>query len=204
MRDERYHAVAITLHWLIAALVVINLILGFGHERVDRATMQQMMWWHKSIGITVFLLTLVRLGWRLTHPIPPLPLDMPNWQKLAARANHWAFYVLLITLPLLGWLLTSASPSNRPIPFYGLFQWPFIPWVHGLPKDEAKELAGLFGEAHETVAKITLALVAIHVAAALHHIFVRKDEVGHHRLPFLRSPRATKPIGTDPVEPGLQ
>ena len=195
MQDERYHSVAITLHWLIAALVVTNVLLGFGHEWVDKATSREMMFWHKSIGITVFLLTLVRLGWRLTHRVPPLPADTPNWQKLAARANHWIFYLLLLVLPLLGWLLTSAG--TRPIPFYGLFEWPPIPWVHGLPEDQSKELRGLFGEAHETVAKITLALVVVHVAAALHHILVRKDEVGHHMLPFLRSPRASRPIDTE-------
>jgi cytochrome b561 len=196
MRDERYHSVAITLHWLIAALVVTNVILGFGHEYVDRATSREMMWWHKSIGISVFLLTLVRLGWRISHPIPPLPIDMAPWKKFLARANHWAFYFLLLALPFLGWLLTSASPRNNPIPFFGL-QWPFLPFVHDLPMDQRKALTPQFAEAHETVAKITLALVVLHVAAALHHIFVRKDEVGHHMLPFLRSPGRTKPIDTE-------
>jgi cytochrome b561 len=186
--DERYNNVAIALHWLIALLVVINVILGFGHELVDRTTMRSMLFWHKSIGISVLLLTLVRLAWRLSHPVPPLPLHMPSWQKLAARASHWAFYILLLALPLFGWLLTSASPSNRPIPFYGLFDWPFIPWVHGLPKDEAKQLAGTFAEGHELLAWTALILVAIHVLAALVHIFRDKDKVGHHMLPFLRSP----------------
>lgn len=186
--DERYNNVAITLHWLIAGLVVTNVVLGFGHELVDRATMQTMMFWHKSIGITVLLLTLVRLAWRLTHRVPPLPLHMPAWQKLAARASHWAFYILLLALPMFGWLMSSASASNRPIPFYGLFQWPFIPWVHGLPTPEAKQLTGTFADAHELLAYVALALVAIHVLAALAHIFRDKDKVGHHMLPFLRSP----------------
>lgn len=186
--EDRYNNVAIALHWLIAALVVTNVILGFGHELVDRATMQSMMFWHKSIGISVFLLTLVRLAWRLTHPVPPLPAHMSGWQKLLARANHWAFYILLLALPLFGWLMTSASPRNNPIPFFGLFQWPFIPWVHGLPEDEAKALTGTFGDGHELLAWTALILVAVHVLAAFKHIYRDKDAVGHHMLPFLRSP----------------
>jgi cytochrome b561 len=186
--DERYNDVAITLHWLIAVLVLINVALGFGHELVDRSTMMQMMFWHKSIGISVLLLTLVRLTWRCTHPVPPLPAHMPGWQKLAARASHWGFYILLLALPLFGWLMTSANPRNSPIPFFGLFNWPFIPWVHGLPKDEARQLAGTFGDGHELLAWIAVILVTVHVAAALLHIFRDKDKVGHHMLPFLRSP----------------
>ena len=197
MTDERYHAVSIALHWLIAALIVTNLILGFGHEYVDRETTRQMMWWHKSIGISVLLLTLVRLAWRLTHRVPPLPLGMPGWERFLARANHWAFYGLMIGIPLLGWLLTSASPRNNPIPFFGV-QWPFLPFVHDLPLDQRKALTPQFAEAHELAAKLMLGLVVLHVAAALKHVFVNKDEVGHHMLPFLRSPKRSKPIAVEP------
>jgi cytochrome b561 len=186
VRDDRYTNVAIALHWLIAALVLINIYLGLAHESVDRATMREMMWWHKSIGLSVLLLTLVRLAWRLTHRVPPLPADTPRWQAIAARASHWAFYLLLLAIPLAGWLLTSASPRNSPIPFFGLFDWPFIPWVHDLPTDEAKSLAGTFADVHERLAFLAIGLIVLHVGAALHHIFLRKDKVGHHMLPFLR------------------
>ena len=119
-RDDRYTSVAIALHWAIAALVLANIFLGIVHEDQPRDVARQMMFWHKSFGITVLLLTVVRILWRIGHKPPPLPAAMPGWEVWLARITHWGFYALLIALPLTGWIFQSTSPRGNPIPFYGL------------------------------------------------------------------------------------
>ena len=106
-QSERYTAVAIVLHWAIAAAVIFMLPLGFTmHELAEDGHASQALFeayqLHKSIGLTVLALTLVRLAWRLTHRPPPLPQGMPAWEAVAARATHWGFYVLTLALPLTG------------------------------------------------------------------------------------------------------
>src|SRR5271167_1175015 len=98
-----YGAVAKTLHWLIAFLIVAMLVIGWLMTTLPRENAYKfpLFQWHKSIGILILLLSLLRLGWRLTHSAPPLPAKMPAWEKFAARATHWLFYVLIIGMPLL-------------------------------------------------------------------------------------------------------
>lgn len=182
---DRYTTVAIWLHWLIAALILANLALGLAHESVSRGLSQQMLWWHKSFGITVLLLSLVRLGWRLTHPAPPLPAYLPAWEKMLARLSHWAFYGLMLGLPLTGWMLTSASPQPRPIPFYGL-DWPKLPFWNGLEEAARKAASHEYGEWHEWLAWTAIALLVLHVAAALKHQFWNRDVVMSHMLPGVK------------------
>src|SRR3569623_585568 len=92
---DTYATVAIWLHWTLAMLIVVNVFLWFGHELVARPAMMQMMWFHKSIGLSVLLLALVRLGWRLTHKIPALPDHMPAWERWTARKSHGQLFLLL-------------------------------------------------------------------------------------------------------------
>lgn len=107
----RYTAVARALHWIIAILILGNLVFGFAHDALpkDWAVMPV----HKSIGLTALALTLVRIIWRLTHPAPPLPAAMPAWEKGAAHATHVVFYALMLILPLSGWIMSSAG--TRPL-----------------------------------------------------------------------------------------
>ncbi|MGZ8408126.1 MAG: cytochrome b [Caulobacteraceae bacterium] len=185
IRTDRYTTVAIWLHWLIAAMIITNIALGFGHEWVDRDTGRQMIWWHKPIGLTVLMLSFVRLWWRLTHKPPPLPAAMPQWERFLASATHWLFYALMIGMPIGGWLFMSASPRNTPISYFGLFDWPFLP-VHSLADDQRKAVFDSFKELHEIGGYMMLGLLVLHVAAALKHIFINRDEVGHHMIPALR------------------
>lgn len=163
----RYTAVARTLHWVIAVLIIANLVLGFAHDALpgDWAVMPV----HKSIGLTVLALTLLRLMWRIAHRAPPLPDEMPGWEKAAAHAAHFAFYAFMILVPLSGWIMVSAGA--RPLNWFFLFDVPKF----AVTKSDA--IVGLSGAGHEIMGFAWAALVIVHIAAALRHHFVLKDNV---------------------------
>ena len=167
----RYTRVAIWLHWVIAALVVTNLSLGFFHDSFGRGATPWIMHFHKAFGITVLGLTLVRLGWRLSHRPPAFDATLRGWERGLAGLIHGLFYVALIVIPLSGWLLTSTS--GRATSFYGLFALP------PLPISRSKDVHELFEEIHELLAWGMLALLALHVAGALkHHLEGHRHAIG--------------------------
>lgn len=172
---NRYSTVSLILHWLIAALVVTQVALIAGHEAIegDRTFLNL----HKSVGLGILVLTLVRLGWRIANPALPLPEAMPRWQKLVARATHVLFYVLLIAMPLVGWAASSAA--GRDIVWFGLFNWPLLPIGGG------REMAGSLMDLHEAAAKALYVLIALHVVGALKHHFVDRDNVLHRMIPII-------------------
>lgn len=163
------------MHWLIAALVVAGFTLGLSMVGLSFSR-QQLQWyaWHKWIGITVFLLSCARLVWRWGHPPPPPPPTTPPWQARAARLAHGLLYALLLIIPLSGWLYSSASGVQ--VVYLGLFPLPDL-----LPKDKA--LATVFRACHELLNFALLALVCVHVAAALKHHYVDGDPVLLRMLP---------------------
>ena len=114
---DRYTSVARALHWILAVLIIVNLVLGIGHDALpkDWAVMPV----HKSIGLTVLALTLARLAWRVGHRPPSLPSAMPVWEKAAAHATHGVFYAFMILVPATGWIMTSAG--TRPLNWFFLF-----------------------------------------------------------------------------------
>lgn len=187
---NRYTSVAIALHWLIALLVIGQLAGGlYMHDLPkERADLKfELYQWHKSFGVTILALTLVRLGWRLTHPAPPLPATMPRWEKIAARISHFGFYVLLIVLPLIGWLVVSSSPLANSVQTYlfGVIHWPHLPFFEGV--ENRRDLSRNFAELHKYVAFGIIGLIALHVGAALKHQFFNRDIVLSHMLPFLKA-----------------
>jgi cytochrome b561 len=159
----RYSRVAVWLHWIIAALIALNLALGFFHEDFEKPVRAAMMNVHKATGFTILLLTLVRLGWRLGHRPPAFDAVLKRWEVGLARLIHGLFYLLLVLLPLSGWILVSTS--GRVTSFFGLFG------IGPLPVSRAKDVHELFEEAHELLAYVALALIALHVAGALRHHF---------------------------------
>jgi|WetSurMetagenome_2_1015567.scaffolds.fasta_scaffold84936_1 cytochrome b561 len=183
--QRRYSVVAIALHWLIAALIVTNFLIGLRFDELKGLQLFALLQWHKSFGITVLVLSLLRLAWRLAHPAPPYPAHMPAWEKAAARAAHWGFYLLMIAIPLTGWIVVSASPTNIPTLLYKTIPWPHIGWVHGLPLPERKSLGHTVVEVHGTLAWGAAILLAIHVLAALRHQFLARDEVLWRMLPVV-------------------
>ena len=155
------------------------------HELPDGSPLKfQAFQLHKSFGITILLLTIIRLGWRLGHKPPALPAAMPGWEKAAARGTHIAFYVLLIALPLLGWLFVSATPFQVPTFLFGVVPIPHLPGFEDVA--DRKAVAEQFIELHALAAYLMIGLVGLHIAAALKHQFVNRDNVLARMLPFLR------------------
>lgn len=186
--QDGYGAVAITLHWLIALLVIGNIGLAWYFDTLtglDRTAPTQL---HKSIGITVLLLSVLRLGWRLVSAPPPLPADVTGWEKALARTVHVLFYGVMLGLPLTGWALVSASPLIHvfPIRLYNVIPWPAIGLLTTLPHDQMKSAHKLFGAGHELLGKLTYGLIVLHLGAALMHQFVRRDVIVSRMIPLLR------------------
>jgi cytochrome b561 len=174
---NRYSTVSLILHWLIAALVVTQVILIMIRDATEGEVARELLGFHKSVGLGILVLTLGRLGWRIANPAIPLPDTMARWQKLLARATHVLFYVLLIGMPLSGWAASSAA--GRDILWFGLFQWPLLPIGGG------REAAGQLMDMHELAAKALYVLIVLHVAGALKHHFLERDNVLHRMIPWI-------------------
>lgn len=201
MRPEtgtrNYTVVAVVLHWAIAAAIVGNFALGLWmHEAIDveatRAHAVAVFQLHKSIGLSVLVLSVIRLLWRLSHRAPPLPANTPAWERIAAYVTHTVLYVLMFAIPLSGWLYVSTqwrgdAPLNVPTVWFGLFKVPGLFALDAAANETRAELAGLFFNSHEFLAWSMLALLVLHVGAALKHQFMDRDEVPGHMIPFLAS-----------------
>ena len=174
---QRYDDVAIALHWMAAVLILANIPLGALGERIEAWLGASPVWLHKSIGLTVLALGITRLAWRLGHRPPPPVETVPRWQARAARAAHWAFYALIILVPLSGWLRVSSG--RYPLNWFGLVELPKFPIVPKSPEAQAA------ASTHEILAWAMAALIALHVAAALHHHRVRRDGTLRRMLPGL-------------------
>jgi cytochrome b561 len=181
----RYGSVAVSLHWLIAALVLVNLCIGLYMADLPRSDTSRFMLFqlHKSFGLTVLTLSIVRLGWRLANPVPPLPRGLHPLWRLGARVSHFVLYFLIIAIPLAGWAMVSSSSLGLPTPYFGLFAWPNISFLANLaPAAKAANL-DLFKETHSLLAYGAIGLVSLHVLAALYHQFIRRDDVLRRMLP---------------------
>jgi len=175
---SRYTWQAIALHWLVALLIIGMLWLGFSLEDIPRNTPARGFYvnLHKSFGVLVLLLVLLRLGWRATHPAPPLPERMPRWQVWAAGWSHKLLYVFMLTQALSGYL--GSSFGRFGVKFFGI---PLPQWAW-----ESKAVQSFFGTIHGVVAVTLLVLVALHVAAALKHLLVNRDQVFQRMWPGRR------------------
>ena len=164
-----YTVTARVLHWLIAALVLTMIPLGIVIANEWGGPVQQPLYnLHKSVGALILPLVVVRLIYRLTHPPLPLPADIHPVQQFAAHATHWTLYGLLLVQPTVGWIATSAYPA--PLPVFGLFELPRI-WPQDRPLSER-----LFA-LHRLLGVAIAVVAAMHIAAALHHHFLRRDRV---------------------------
>lgn len=176
----RYDDGAIALHWLTAALVVAQIYVGFVFADMERGPARgEWFTWHKTLGAAILVLSLARLAWRLAHKPPPFPDSLPRWERVAATWNHRLFYFLLLALPLTGLATISAGESGV-TKLLGGIPLPLIP---GLPEAAGDTLGGL----HELLVFVTIALVVLHVAAALKHQFVDRARAAG-RMPPFRTP----------------
>lgn len=177
----RYHKVAILLHWLIGLFIIANLALGLLLDDIPDDNKFLAFTIHKSLGLSVLVLTLVRIYWRLTHKAPDYPASFAGWELKVAKVTHFILYVLMLGIPLSGWLLVSASPRNIPTNFFGLFIWPQIPGMQGFA--DQKATAESIGDVHSLLAYAMLVLLFLHIAAALRHKFILKDSLVERMLP---------------------
>ena len=167
---QTYTTTAKLLHWLIAVFVFAQIALGMWMIGIPKAPPGIRVYWfnvHKSIGITLGLIILVRLLWRLTHPAPPLPATVPAWQRVAAKISHVMLYVCMIVMPLSGYL--GSSFTKYPIVYWGV-RLPHWGW-------EAPALKELCSQVHFVTVIVFMTLIVIHVAAALKHLLVNRDGV---------------------------
>lgn len=172
-----YTSTAIFLHWLSVLLIFAAFPLGlYMHDLPLSPSKLQLYSYHKWLGVTIFLLVAVRLAWRAGHPPPSLSASIPLWQQRAAHALHGLLYLLLLAIPLSGWLMSSAKGFQTV--YLGLMPLPDL-----VGKDKA--LGELLTEVHETLNFALLALVIAHVGAALKHHYIDRDDILARMMPFI-------------------
>nr|WP_183814916.1 cytochrome b [Parvularcula dongshanensis] len=177
-----YTSVAKALHWILAALIILQLVGGIvmGKLPEDASYASAVFTIHQSNGLTILALSLFRLVWRLTHKPPPLPEGTKAWDRLFARATQAIFYVLMIAVPLAGWLMVSGHEGS--VNFFFLFPVPHLPAVGSHE---------LWEEAHELLAFGFIGLIPLHIAGALKHRYVDRDGVLARMLPGRREAAPT-------------
>jgi cytochrome b561 len=171
-----YGTLARSFHWATAGLLLLQIPLAWymvdqplGPDKLGNYAL------HKSIGLTLFTLTALRLAWRLTHPAPPLPAGTAGWQRFGARTTQLLLYLLMLLMPPTG--LMRSQAANFPVSFFGLFTVPTIVAVN-------TAFAQRMSAAHEIQGTVLLVLISAHALAALHHHFLRKDDVLLSMLPI--------------------
>lgn len=171
---DRYSTVAIVLHWLIAAAIVLQILLAWRMDDLKTPLGFALTQLHKSVGITVLLLSLVRLGWRLAYRPPAMPRTLAPWEHALARITHAGFYAIMIGMPITGWIMVSASRIAVPTLLYGVIPWPHLPIAHLAPAAKAGWRA-IGHEGHEWLAYGAYALIVLHVAGALKHQLLDRE-----------------------------
>jgi cytochrome b561 len=181
IRDSEHHwgTVSRSLHWLMGVLLATQWGLGkLGHEMARSPAKLDVLTWHKSLGVLLLLLVALRLAWRLSNRSPVLPGPAPAWEGLAARITHVLLYALMLAIPLSGWVMASAK--NVPFRVFWLLPWPDIVQ----PSESLGETAGAI---HAALATLLLAVVSLHVAAALRHHLILRNDVLRRMLPGSRA-----------------
>lgn len=172
----RYRKIVMWIHWITAILVVMQVVIGLTFSDMPRGPDRSYVFaWHKTWGALILLLALLRLAVRLLNPPPAYPADYPKWKRFFGVWNHRLFYVLLIALPLTGLAAVSGRAEDGWVPLQLGLRIPAIP---GISSDNE------FGDVHQTLVFITLALVVLHVSAALYNQFIDRGPVASRMWPF--------------------
>ena len=181
---ERFGLVARTLHWLTLLLLIAAFTLAISMVNMPFSPRKLEFYsWHKWVGVTIFLVVLLRLIWRLANPVPRQPDGTPAWQERLAALSHGALYAILLVMPLTGWIMSSAL--NLPVVYLGLIP---IPSPFGVNRALGESLKVV----HLSLAVALLALVTLHVIAALYHHFSLRDDVMRRMLPWSARLRASE------------
>jgi cytochrome b561 len=186
----KYTRVAVFLHWSIALLILANIALGLSASLLPTSVLSEtnarfVIDTHKSIGITVLGLAIVRVLWRLTHRPPPLPAVFSGWEKAGAHAAHIALYVLIFALPLSGWMHDSAwsAAATHPMHLFGLVPWPRVGFVVHLNPTLKEQLHTQLGTLHTLCGYALYVVLALHIGGALKHQWFDRHPVLPRMLP---------------------
>jgi len=172
----RYSPAAMLLHWLIAIAVITNWRLAEGAEHASKEAAREIMGTHMALGIIIFILAIARLAFRHIHTPPPLASHLKFWEVALAKVTHSLFYILLLGLPILGWVAMSIYGGS--ISIFGLFDWP------SLPLAQNKDTAETIFEIHHTLGGIMVLLIFLHVLAVFKHTLLDRDGNIFRMLPF--------------------
>ncbi len=174
---ERYTGIAIAFHWIVALLIIVNVALAWAWPLAPDEAVRPLIQNHKSIGITVLGLVILRLLWRLTHRPPAFSGHLKSWEKRLAHTAHIGLYVLMFAMPLSGWIMDSAwdRAAQNPNFWFGIVEWPRIAPILALDPATKKGVHDVFGETHEIAAKLLYLLFFLHLAGALKHQFIDRD-----------------------------
>ncbi|MBV1918732.1 MAG: cytochrome b [Sphingomonadaceae bacterium] len=172
----RYSRIAMLLHWLIAISVIVNWRIAEAGEHAAKAEKEAIMANHFALGMVVLILTVLRIAWRLGNKPPPLAMHLKAWEVALARVTHSLFYILLIALPLLGWV--AMSSYGQAIDMFGLFDWPVLP----VAKDV--DLAGTIFDVHGVLGSAMILLIGLHLLGVIKHLFIDRDGNLFRMLPF--------------------
>lgn len=174
---HRYTRLAVILHWVVALLMIGNVCLALATDFLPDESVRFAIDTHKSTGVTVLGLVLLRLLWRLGHTPPPLPRSYPRWERIASHLAHALLYGLMLALPLSGWMHDSAwkDAATHPMHWFGLFEWPRIAWISAIAPDRKELLHDTLGLWHTGLGYALYVLFALHVGAALKHQFIDRE-----------------------------
>lgn len=174
--SARYTGTAIALHWLLAILIIATFALGLTMTGMPGITPTKLKYfnWHKWLGVTIFALAVARALWRLAHPAPPLPATLPAWQKQVSAATHFLLYVLIFAVPLSGYFYSLAAGFK--VVYLGVLPLPVL-------IEKNLELKPILEAMHFLLNMAMAALVALHIAAALKHHFIDRDDILRRMLP---------------------
>lgn len=174
--QDRYGAVTILFHWVIALLIIGMLAIGLYMVRLPTGILKLTLFgWHKEIGILILTIAIARVAWWFMNIMPALPESLPYWQKISARTVAFAFYFFMFAMPITGWLISSAAGIQ-----VSVFGWYTLPNLIA-PDDQ---LRILFSTIHVWLAYFLIGAICLHVAAALQHHFINKDDILRRMLPW--------------------
>ncbi len=172
--NDHYGMLSILLHWVMGALIIALLGIGLYMTDMTGPLKMPLYRWHKQLGVVVLMLAFIRLTWRFYSRLPSDAAHLPNYQKYAAKGAHYLLYFLMFSMPLSGWLMSSAA--GYPVSFFGLFTLPKL-----IEPDQG--LQHFFAEAHELQGTLLIGLIALHVLAPIYHYVVYRDAIMKKMLP---------------------
>jgi cytochrome b561 len=188
MGERRYTKTAMFFHWLIALLIIANVLLAWIWPLVADDNVRPLIDKHKSIGITVLGLAILRLLWRWANRPPALPAGYKPWEERLSHWTHVLLYLIMFLMPLSGWIMDSAwnDAATHPMYYFGLFEWPRLGFVMALDPATKDRMHDIFGATHEWAAKVLYLLFVLHVVGALKHQWLDRHPELQRMLPWGR------------------